>query len=314
MPTTASPARAIITVAPAKTTALPAVPTARAADSSAVHPLGELLLVPDRDEQRVVDADGQADHQAERRGGGGQVDHRRTARRRRPTPTPTPISAVSSGRPAASSEPKVIASTSSATSTPMRLGRALLRPGPRWPRRRTRPAARRRGPGRRRRAARPAPAAVMLVGLRRRRRRSRRRPGRPARPRAWRTGRSPRRPAGPGAPRRASAATSACTAGSVTFSPAGAAKHDPGGRPAGAARRGSAAASSSVAVTDSTPGIDSCASALRPNAAGQAAEQHQHEQPGRQHALAVAERQPPQPVEERGHAHSPGQGRALPRG
>ena len=76
MPTTESPASAIITVAPAKTTALPAVPTARAADSCGVETRGEVLPVAGGDEQGVVDADGQPDHEAERRCGAGQVHDR----------------------------------------------------------------------------------------------------------------------------------------------------------------------------------------------------------------------------------------------
>ena len=42
-----------------------------------VHPAGEVLLVAGEDEQRVVDADGEAEHRGQDRGGLGQVDHAR---------------------------------------------------------------------------------------------------------------------------------------------------------------------------------------------------------------------------------------------
>ena len=65
------------TVAPANTTALPAVPVACAADSRSSMPVAEVLPVAGEDEQRVVDADGEAEHRGQDRGGLGQLDHAR---------------------------------------------------------------------------------------------------------------------------------------------------------------------------------------------------------------------------------------------
>ncbi len=48
MPTTSSPSRAMITVTPANTTALPAVPTAIAADSSGSSPRANCVRCRDR--------------------------------------------------------------------------------------------------------------------------------------------------------------------------------------------------------------------------------------------------------------------------
>ena len=56
----------MITVTPAKTTAEPAVADAWAIDSSTPIPVGQLSSVPGHDEQAVVDADGQPDHQGQR--------------------------------------------------------------------------------------------------------------------------------------------------------------------------------------------------------------------------------------------------------
>ena len=64
---------AITTVAPANTTAWPAVAFARPAASSTVMPSCEVLAVAGDDEQRVVDADAETDHRGE---------HRRDARAR----------------------------------------------------------------------------------------------------------------------------------------------------------------------------------------------------------------------------------------
>ena len=75
MLTTARPTSAITTVMPANTTALPAVPVAWATDSRSVHAVAEVLLVAGEDEQRVVDADGQAEHRGQDRGGLGELDH-----------------------------------------------------------------------------------------------------------------------------------------------------------------------------------------------------------------------------------------------
>ena len=88
-----------------------------AAASRALQPVGEVLPVPGEDEQRVVDADGEAEHRGQRRRGLGQVDTPDSAVTP-VTPMPTPISAVSSGRPAASSEPSVIARTTKPISMP----------------------------------------------------------------------------------------------------------------------------------------------------------------------------------------------------
>ncbi len=57
MPTTRSPSRAMTTVPPANTTALPAVATAVAADSSGVMPCASCVRWRERDEQAIVDAD-----------------------------------------------------------------------------------------------------------------------------------------------------------------------------------------------------------------------------------------------------------------
>ena len=64
-PATARPRIAMTTVPPAKTTAWPAVATARPTDSSTGHAASEVLAVPGDDEQGVVDADAEADHAAE---------------------------------------------------------------------------------------------------------------------------------------------------------------------------------------------------------------------------------------------------------
>ena len=58
---------AMTTVPPAKTTAWPAVAMARAAASSTVMPSAQVLAVAGDDEQRVVDADAEADHRGEDR-------------------------------------------------------------------------------------------------------------------------------------------------------------------------------------------------------------------------------------------------------
>ena len=54
------------TVAPANMTALPAVASARDIDSAGVQALGELGSVARQEEQRVVDADGEAEHLGQR--------------------------------------------------------------------------------------------------------------------------------------------------------------------------------------------------------------------------------------------------------
>ena len=63
-PATASPRIAITTVPPAKITAWPAVATARPTDSVDRHATSEELAVAGDEEQRVVDADAEADHAA----------------------------------------------------------------------------------------------------------------------------------------------------------------------------------------------------------------------------------------------------------
>ena len=74
---TASPQSAMITVVPANTTADPAVAEAWARDSSTPIPVGQLAAVPGDDEQAVVDADRQPDHQGQRgRGRGDRGDRR----------------------------------------------------------------------------------------------------------------------------------------------------------------------------------------------------------------------------------------------
>ena len=65
MRTTASAERAMMTVSPANTTADPAVATARPADSSPRASDDELVAVARDDEQGVVDADREAQHQCE---------------------------------------------------------------------------------------------------------------------------------------------------------------------------------------------------------------------------------------------------------
>ena len=67
----------MITVAPANTTALPAVPVAWAAASRGSMPVAHVLAVAGEDEQRVVDADRQAEHRGQRRRGLGQLERRR---------------------------------------------------------------------------------------------------------------------------------------------------------------------------------------------------------------------------------------------
>ena len=66
-PATARPRIAMTTVPPAKTTDLPAVATARPADSSTDSPVREVFAVPGDEDQRVVDAHAEADHAAEHR-------------------------------------------------------------------------------------------------------------------------------------------------------------------------------------------------------------------------------------------------------
>ncbi len=61
-PATARPRIAITTVPPAKTTACPAVATARPTDSSTEKLASEELAVAGDDEQGIVDADAEADH------------------------------------------------------------------------------------------------------------------------------------------------------------------------------------------------------------------------------------------------------------
>ena len=68
MPTTTSADRAMSTVRPAKTTAEPAVPTATPDGLLAVVGVVQLGAVAGQDEQRVVDADRQADHRGQRSG------------------------------------------------------------------------------------------------------------------------------------------------------------------------------------------------------------------------------------------------------
>ena len=69
----ASATSAIMTVEPAKTTALPAVPVASAIESSMRMPVAHLRAVAGEDEQRVVDADREAEHRRQRGRGRGQV-------------------------------------------------------------------------------------------------------------------------------------------------------------------------------------------------------------------------------------------------
>ena len=72
--TTASPASAMTTVTPAKSTAEPAVPTARPGRLLGGQPVEQVLPVPGGDEERVVDADREAEHQRQDRRGAGQLD------------------------------------------------------------------------------------------------------------------------------------------------------------------------------------------------------------------------------------------------
>ena len=65
MPATASPRIAMTTVPPAKITAGPAVATARPAASVTERPSREVLAVARHEEERVVDADAEADHRGD---------------------------------------------------------------------------------------------------------------------------------------------------------------------------------------------------------------------------------------------------------
>ena len=97
---TESPASAITTVAPAKTTALPAVARARDIASVGVESLAEVASMSRQDEQRVVDADGQARASPP---GSGRCSTPWRATRPATTElrvTPTPISDDTIGMPA----------------------------------------------------------------------------------------------------------------------------------------------------------------------------------------------------------------------
>ena len=76
-PESTSAARAMTTVVPAKTTALPAVATERGDRLVQVVAAQDVAAVPVDDEQRVVDADGEPEHQGERRGHRVEVGERR---------------------------------------------------------------------------------------------------------------------------------------------------------------------------------------------------------------------------------------------
>ena len=67
MPDRTSAARAMTTVMPAKTTALPAVATDRRDRLARSSPLQDVAAVPVDDEQGVVDADREPEHERERR-------------------------------------------------------------------------------------------------------------------------------------------------------------------------------------------------------------------------------------------------------
>ena len=67
-PITSIPRKEITTVTPAKVTARPAVSIAMAVASSDRVAVVEVLAVPGDDEERVVDAHAEADHQAEELG------------------------------------------------------------------------------------------------------------------------------------------------------------------------------------------------------------------------------------------------------
>ncbi len=75
MPTTLSPVRAMTTVRPAKTTALPAVPTARpmASNGSRLGVTRELGAEAGQDEQGVVDGHREPDHHRQDRGRGAEL-------------------------------------------------------------------------------------------------------------------------------------------------------------------------------------------------------------------------------------------------
>ena len=73
MPITTMPRNEMTTVTPAKATARPAVSIAIDVASSGRVPVVEVLPVAGDDEQRVVDADAEADHAAEERR---EVGHR----------------------------------------------------------------------------------------------------------------------------------------------------------------------------------------------------------------------------------------------
>ena len=67
MPTTSRPSSAMMTVRPANTTALTGGADRHGGRLLGVLALGELRPVPRQDEERVVDADREADHQREQR-------------------------------------------------------------------------------------------------------------------------------------------------------------------------------------------------------------------------------------------------------
>ena len=101
------PSSEMTTVMPAKTTARPDVSRLRTDRLARLQAVVQPLAVARDDEQRVVDADADADHRRDLRR---ELGHRQegVTRPMRALPQPMPKSAVMIGRPIASTEPKAI--------------------------------------------------------------------------------------------------------------------------------------------------------------------------------------------------------------
>ena len=96
------------------TTAAPEVAVVFPIDSSIAHAVVELLAVPGDQEQPVVDRDAQAEQGGHRRRRRGQVDGRRDACPTSASPVPTLKTAPTSGISAATIEPNMMSSSTSA--------------------------------------------------------------------------------------------------------------------------------------------------------------------------------------------------------
>ena len=124
-----SPSTAITTVPPARIALRPAVVTASTTASWRSLPSAHRSAEARQDEQRVVDADADADQA--RIGGGpvGDVHAFVSSITKPPDVMPRPTIAIDSGRPAATTDPKAISSTIAAPRkpTPSGAGRGLRR-------------------------------------------------------------------------------------------------------------------------------------------------------------------------------------------